>query len=114
VTGAGQRPVSGVRVEPDGPVVEAATMAAAFGLAPDMLRQEMQAGRITSLVERGEGVDAGRWRLTLRWRGRVWSVRVEPDGSAFPADPPERVHSNAPALFRLVEAARTGPAKTRA
>lgn len=106
-------PVAGVRVGPDGPVVDAETMAAAFGLSPDALRHELQAGTVTSLVERGEDADAGRWRLTLRWRGRVWSVRVEPDGSAYATDPPEQLHGTAPTLFRMVAAARTGPAEGR-
>ncbi len=106
-------PVAGVHVGPDGPVVDAETMAAAFGLSPDALRHELQAGTVTSLVERGEGSDAGRWRLTLRWRGKVWSVRVEPDGSAYATDPPGQVDAGVPALFRMVAAARTGPAGGR-
>lgn len=91
------------------PVLDAAALAGLFGITPAFLRSEMAAGRITSLVERGEGADAGRWRLTLRWRAQVRCLQVGPDGLAVPVDPPASVTHDQPALFRMIDAHRTGP-----
>jgi hypothetical protein len=84
--------------------VSAALLAARFGLAEAELRAEMRAGRIASLVERGEGADAGRVRLSFRRGAEVFAVVVEPDGRVQETAPrpPE------PALFRMIEMARSG------
>ena len=94
------------------PVLDAPALAALFGMTEVQLRSEMVAGRITSLVERGEGADAGCWRLTLRWRSQVRCLQVGPDGLAVPVDPPESVTHDQPALFRMIDAHRTGPRGT--
>jgi len=94
------------------PVLDAAALAGLFDLTEARLRSEMAAGRITSLVERGEGADAGRWRLTLRWRGQLRCLEVGPDGLARPVDPPESLDHDQPALFRMIDAHRTGPRGT--
>jgi signal transduction histidine kinase len=48
--------------------VEASYLAARLGLSVDRLRAEMRRGIIYSVVERGMGEDAGRLRLTFRYR----------------------------------------------
>jgi hypothetical protein len=53
-------------------IIEAAHLAAKLGLSVDRLRAEMQ---------RGVGEDAGRLRLTFRYRARSWTVMVEADGT---------------------------------
>lgn len=45
--------------------VDAATLAGKLGLTQAALREGMRDGSITSRVERGEGEDAGRTRLTV-------------------------------------------------
>ena len=37
----------------------------------------MQRGIVYGVVERGEGEDAGRTRLTFRYRARSWSIILE-------------------------------------
>lgn len=61
----------------DGFVVDAALVAGKLGLAPDAFWREMQRGIVYGVVERGEGDDAGRVRLTFRYRARSWSVTLE-------------------------------------
>lgn len=82
--------------------IAAPFLAARFGLSEQDLRAEMRAGRVTSQVERGEGSDAGRTRLTLRHGDTTLAIRIEPDGSAFEIEPP----ADRPALFRMIEATR--------
>ena len=45
--------------------IDAAIVAEGLGLAPSLLQEEMRAGRITSLAERGVDADSGRHRLTF-------------------------------------------------
>jgi 5-hydroxyisourate hydrolase-like protein (transthyretin family) len=40
-------------------------VARAFGLAPEIALEEMRAGRITSVMEKGTDADEGRYRLTF-------------------------------------------------
>jgi hypothetical protein len=47
----------------------------------DRLRAEMRRGIVYGVVERGVGEDAGRLRLTFRYRARSWTVVVEADGT---------------------------------
>jgi hypothetical protein len=37
----------------------------------------MKRGVVYSVVERGEGEDTGRMRLTIRYRAQSWSTTVE-------------------------------------
>lgn len=56
----------GIRLDPGGDVeVDAAMLAAQLRLSEAELREGMRDGSITSRVERGEGDDAGRMRLTV-------------------------------------------------
>jgi hypothetical protein len=50
----------------------------------------MRRGIVYGVVEQGVGEDAGRLRLTFRYRARSWTVVVEADGTL----------SEAPALGR--------------
>jgi hypothetical protein len=61
----------------DGFVVEAELVAEKFGITPEVFWREMKRGIVYSVVERGEGEDAGRMRLTFRYRAKSWSVTVE-------------------------------------
>lgn len=56
-------------------------LAARFGWPTQTLRDYMRRGLVTSRVERGEGDDAGRWRLSVRCGNRRWQAVVEADGT---------------------------------
>jgi len=57
--------------------VDAKLVAEKLGLSPDAFWREMRRGIVYGVVERGEGDDAGRTRLTFRYRARSWSVTLE-------------------------------------
>jgi len=61
--------------------VEANYLAGRLGLPVDRLLTEMRRGIIYSVVERGIGEDAGRLRLTFRYRARAWTVVIQRDGT---------------------------------
>ena len=65
-----------IEIHGDDVTVEASYLAARLGLPVDRLRTEMRRGIIYSVVERGTGEDAGRLRLTFRYRARAWTVVV--------------------------------------
>lgn len=69
----------GITRTADGFVVDAALAAPHLGLTPEVFWQEMKRGIVYSTVERGEAEDAGRTRLTLRYRARSWSIVIEDD-----------------------------------
>mgnify|MGYP000736431541 CR=1 FL=1 len=71
-------------------VVDPAVVAPSLGLSAAAFRRELRAGRVTGTVEHGEGEDAGRVRLTFRYGGRAWAVRVDPDGTIEVVSPPIR------------------------
>ena len=70
-----------VEIHGDDVTVEAAYLAARLGLSVARLRAEMRRGIVYSVVERGVGEDAGRLRLTFRYRARAWTVVVQHDGT---------------------------------
>ena len=70
-----------IEIHGDDITVEANYLAARFDLSVDRLRAEMRRGIIYSVVERGTGEDAGRLRLTFRYRARAWTVVVKRDGT---------------------------------
>ena len=63
--------------------VEAAALAPKLGLSIEALKENMAKGLVMSVTETGENEDAGRTRLTFRYRARVWRVVIESDGSLF-------------------------------
>ncbi len=62
-------------------VLDAARLAKRFGWSAEELRELMRRGLVTSRVERGEGEDEGRWRLSVRCGNRCWQAIVLPDGT---------------------------------
>lgn len=66
-----------IAVSKDGFTVGADLVAQELGLAPDVFWQELKRGIVYGVVERGEGADIGRTRLTFRYRSRTWSVTLE-------------------------------------
>src|ERR1700693_6421830 len=67
--------------------VAASYLSARLGLSVDRLRKEMRRRLVYSVVERGVGEDAGRLRLTFRYRARSWTVVVQPDGTLLSEEP---------------------------
>ncbi len=61
--------------------VDAALVASKLGLTIEALKENMANGLVMSVAETGKDEDAGRTRLTFRYRARVWRVVVEADGS---------------------------------
>ena len=72
-----QRPTDLISQSKDGFVVAAELVAEQFGLSPDAFWREMKRGIVYGVVERGEGDDAGRTRLSFHYRDRSWSVTLE-------------------------------------
>ncbi len=61
--------------------VDAAVIAAGLGIAVPQLQQQMQAGKITSLFERGIDADRGRHRLTFFSEHRRFRLVVDERGA---------------------------------
>jgi hypothetical protein len=70
-----------IEIHGDDVTIEATYLAARLGLPEDRLQTEMRRGIVYSVVERGIGEDAGRLRLTFRYRARAWTVVVQRDGT---------------------------------
>ena len=70
-----------IEIRDDDVTIEATYLASRLGLPVDRLLAEMRRGIIYSVVERGVGDDAGRLRLTFRYRARAWTVVVHRDGT---------------------------------
>ncbi len=61
--------------------IDASVIAEGLGIALPVLRQQMQAGKITSLSERGVDADLGRHRLTFFSEHRRFRVVVDDSGA---------------------------------
>lgn len=61
--------------------VDAALVAEAFGLAPAEVLAQLRNGAITSLCEKGEGEDAGRFRLSFFSKTCRFSLIVDETGA---------------------------------
>ena len=72
-----------VAIEDGAPVLTAAQMARALGVAEEELRAALRSGEVRSVVERGEGADAGRLRGRLRWRSLEVVFVVGADGTVL-------------------------------
>lgn len=57
--------MAGIIATDEGFQVEAELLGEEFDLPPEEIAERMRDGRITSRCEKGEGADAGRWRLTF-------------------------------------------------
>lgn len=60
--------------------LDAGLVAEGFGWSVAELHDHMRRGLVSSLVERGEGEDAGLWRLSMRCGNRRWQTIVSQDG----------------------------------
>ena len=61
--------------------IDASVIAEGLGIALPVLKQQMQAGEITSLSERGLDADLGRHRLTFFSKHRRFRVVVDDSGA---------------------------------
>ena len=61
--------------------IDASVIAEGLGIALPVLRQQMRAGKITSLSERGVDADLGRHRLTFFSQHRRFRVVVDDNGA---------------------------------
>jgi hypothetical protein len=61
--------------------IDASVIAEGLGIALPVLKQQMQAGEITSLSERGLDSDLGRHRLTFFSKHRRFRVVVDDSGA---------------------------------
>ncbi len=76
-------------------VVEAATIARAFKITEEQVREEMRNGLISSRSESGAGEDEGRWRMTFYRADRAFRLVVDEKGEvlsrgSFPVTPRAR------------------------
>jgi hypothetical protein len=86
-----------MRLDPtrDGFAIDAADLGALLDLPVEAVRGLMRDGRITSRFERGEGVDAGRFRVTFTHGRRRVRLTLDGDGrvlqqSRVTATPPPK------------------------
>ncbi len=73
--------LSTVTIEDGEIAIAADLLAEKLGLSVEALKAEMRRGSVYSLGKRDIAEDAGRTRLTFRYRTRAWTVLVEPDGT---------------------------------
>ena len=97
--------------------VDAELLAPKLGLSAAALKAEMRKGSIDSVAEAGIEEDAGRARVTFRYRTRAWTVVVDPDGtlhdrlsfilvqSIAPAAKAPPANADRPSLLDLVRTA---------
>lgn len=62
-------------------VLDGALLAERFGWPEEKLKDYSRRGQVHSRVERGEGEDAGTWRLSVRCGNRRWQAVVGEDGT---------------------------------
>ena len=74
-------PSSAIRIGDGEITIAADLLAPKLGLSVEALKAEMRRGYVYSVTEQGIEGDAGRTRLTFRYRTRWWTVVVEPDGT---------------------------------
>ncbi len=77
--------------------VDAERLAPKLGLTVAALKAQMRNGNVSSVAETGINEDAGRTRVTFRYRKRAWSVVVDPDGTLVGRLSIMLVESRAPA-----------------
>jgi hypothetical protein len=65
---------------PDGFTIDATDLGGLFGLPAAGVRELMRSGAITTSFERGEGDDAGRFRLTFRHGRKHVQLIVDAEG----------------------------------
>ena len=60
--------------------IDAAVIAAGLGIAPAQIQDLMQAGKISTLCERGTGEDQGWYRATFYYAGRRFRILIDRSG----------------------------------
>ncbi len=70
-----------VEFENDDIQVDASVIAEGLGMTPSRLQEQMRAGKITTISERGVDADSGRRRLTFLSENRRFRLVVGEDGS---------------------------------
>lgn len=58
-------------------MIDAATIAPRLGLTPECFMEELRRGLVFQVTETGVGEDAGRIRLTFRYRAREFSMILD-------------------------------------
>lgn len=66
--------------------VDATRVAALLGLHPTEFRKLMQAGKISTLCERGVDEDDGRFRATFYYRGKRARLLLADDGTVLASE----------------------------
>src|SRR6266446_7638553 len=74
-------PVAAVTMTDGVITIDADLLASKLGLSVEQLKAEMRRGYVYSVTEQGIDSDAGRTRLTFRYRARSWCMVVDPDGT---------------------------------
>lgn len=76
------RPRQSLNIEfgPGGVTLDAAALADRFGMSAEAMRSLMDQHLMRGMVEKGEGVDAGTWRLSMRYGNRMWRAVLMEDG----------------------------------
>ena len=69
-----------VEVRSDEIEIDATVVAAGLGIDVPAVCGLMRSGQVTSLCERGEGEDQGRFRMTFFYRGKRFRVTVDEQG----------------------------------
>lgn len=67
---------TGIALAADGFTVDVEWIARHFQVSPELFWLDLKRGEVAGVVERGEGEDAGRTRLTFNYRGRRCSLVV--------------------------------------
>ena len=74
-------PASAITIADGEITIDAELLAPKLGLSAEALKAEMRKGIVSSVAETGINEDAGRTRVTFRYRTRAWTVVVDPDGT---------------------------------
>lgn len=72
-----------ISIEGEDLCVDAGTLAEAFEITPEVVMAGLRDGAITTLTERGEGEDAGRWRLSFFHGNRRLRLVVDDSGTVL-------------------------------
>ncbi len=89
--------------------IYARLLATKLGLSEAVLTEEIRRGNVYGVTEQGYGADAGRTRLTFRYRTCSWCAVVESDGTVIEGPAPENKASAATKRqMRVLNLMRTG------
>ena len=110
-------PASAITIADGEITLDAERLGPKLGLSAEALKAEMRKGIVSSFAETGINEDAGRTRVTFRYRTRAWTVVVDPDGtwqdrlsfmlveSSAPAAKAPPTNTDHPSLLDLVRTA---------